>query len=136
MAPGSLSIREPRVPEESNRIVDLYEETARWHAKHWPQDMRASTTDELRSALPDLAEGDESRCLLVAVIDSAVVGLITAGLSPAPAGGLNYYRGPVVHIGDVVVTESARRRGDRRGDSPAPVRPPSYAPSCPEPHLP
>jgi GNAT superfamily N-acetyltransferase len=66
---------------------------------------------ELGDELSELTEHDASGCLLVAVIDDAVVGLITATLSPAPTGGLNHYEGPVVHVGDVTVTKSARRQG-------------------------
>jgi GNAT superfamily N-acetyltransferase len=107
----SVVVREPRLPEENDRIVDLFAETVRWHADHWPRDIRALTTDHLGAELSKLAERDASVCLLVAVVDDAVVGLITATLSPAPTGGLNRYEGPVVHVGDVVVTESARRQG-------------------------
>lgn len=104
-------IREPRWPADGDRIIELFEESARWHAERWPRDIRTSSLSGLREQLPRLADTDDSRCMRVAVIGDEVVGLITAWLSPPPDGGLTYYAGPVVHIGDVVVTASFRRQG-------------------------
>lgn len=104
-------IRQPRWPADADRILELIEESATWHAERWPDDIRAGSMEGLRAQLPELVKADEGRCIRVAVLDGVVVGLITAWLSPAPTGGLNYYAGPVVHIGDIVITASARRQG-------------------------
>lgn len=43
--------------------------------------------------------------------DGALVGLVTASLLDQPGNGMYHYEGPLVWIGDIVVTKSARRRG-------------------------
>jgi GNAT superfamily N-acetyltransferase len=100
------------MPADGDQVVALYLETMRWHADRWPGDIRAVDEAGLRSMLvPQLSEQDANGCFRVAELAGTVVGLISASVSPAPSGGLNLYRGPVVWIGDVVVTESARRQG-------------------------
>lgn len=115
LRPGSpterLVIREPLLPEEGEAILALFEETGRWHAERWPQDIRMPNPDGIRAELSELEEQDGSGFLLVADAEGIIVGLASAGLSPAPNGGLNFYSGPIMHIGDVVVTEAARRQG-------------------------
>lgn len=81
----------------------------RFHADRWPAEIRAIDPSGLRSQLDELA-GPESG-FRVADLDGAVVGLISANLLDQPTTGMYRYDGPIVWIGDIVVTESARGRG-------------------------
>ena len=105
-----VTVREARLPADGEAIAGLYRETVQWHAGQWPQDLR-SLNDAVVRTLPELISPEENTFFRVAESAGAVVGLISASINPAPSGGMNRYDGPVVWVGDVVVTESARRQG-------------------------
>ncbi|HVX42242.1 MAG TPA: GNAT family N-acetyltransferase [Mycobacteriales bacterium] len=108
----SIVVREIRVPDDIDAVAGLYEQTVRWHSEQWPQDMRRPDLASLRTDLaadPPTAAAD--RCFLVAERAGRVVGLISASSRPAPDQGMDRYDGPVVYIGDIVVSQEARRAG-------------------------
>lgn len=107
-----VSIRPARIPADLDQLSALYAEEVRWHTEQWPDDFRVSETagPSLEEQLSS-AEADPSACLLVAEVDHALVGLVSAHLQERPAGGMVRYDGPVAYIGDLVVTGEYRRRG-------------------------
>ncbi len=107
--PLPISIRPPRFPDDAERLAALFAETARWHAEQFPADFRlpdmSGLIEEFRREPPG------SACLLVAETDDRIVGVVTASVSEAPAGGLHKLTGKIAHIGDIVVDSGARRHG-------------------------
>jgi GNAT superfamily N-acetyltransferase len=107
-----IVVRELRLPGDIEAVAGLYEQTVRWHAERWPEDMRRPDLAALRTDLaaePPQAGAD--RCFFVAERAGRAVGMISASSRPAPVQGMDRYDGPVVHIGDIVVAEDARRAG-------------------------
>lgn len=104
-------IRAAQLPDEADQVAVLYREVAAWHSDRWPSDYLApsaepSLPDELRKPMPDNA------CLLVAEVESAgLVGLVSGTVHPRPTYGLHKYDGPLLYVGDLVVTEAYRGRG-------------------------
>jgi GNAT superfamily N-acetyltransferase len=107
---GEVSVR-PATVDDLEQIRALYAEGIEWHAEQWPEDYRSFTVDwSLEDQLSACAE-DGSQCLLVAEVGRRLVGFVSGFLQPTPAEGMLRYNGPVVGIGDVVVTASFRGHG-------------------------
>jgi len=112
MTKSPVSIRAADLPADGDQIVALYQETAHWHHDRWPTDIRVPPGAGMRSILTELLSLDDNQSFLrVAQLDERLVGLISANLNPKPSTGLDIYTGPVVWIGDLIVTASARRHG-------------------------
>ena len=105
-----LCIRPVELARDSSAVLELYRQTAEWHARTWPHDLRTPDLDRLAD---ELAAGstDENATMLVADVDGEVAGLVTGSVREPPAGGMNRYDGPVCWIGDIVVDPSHRGHG-------------------------
>jgi ribosomal protein S18 acetylase RimI-like enzyme len=106
---GPVTIR-PRSPADLDAIVTLALETLRWHAEQWTDLRPPPTAESLRSSYAQVSE-DDGGYFHLAECDGAVVGFLSARVTPQPEGGMERHDGPVVWISDVVVTVRARRAG-------------------------
>src|SRR5690606_26907283 len=112
---GAVRVRAARLPDDLPRLAALYAEEAAWHVAQWPTDYRTSgdgvPSPAHRPSLDDqllAAANDSSCCLLVAEVGREVVGLVGGQLHPKPTGGMMRHEGPLVYIGDLVVTAAYR----------------------------
>ncbi|MEV4262174.1 GNAT family N-acetyltransferase [Kribbella sp. NPDC049584] len=107
-----VTIRPAKLPDDLDQICDLYAETVDWHAENWPADFRK--VDVRGSVREDLshADGNSGLHLLVAEADGGrLAGLVTGSIRPRPTQAIAPYDGPVMHVNDLVVSASYRRRG-------------------------
>jgi GNAT superfamily N-acetyltransferase len=108
---GEVSVRPARFPDDLEQISALYAEEATWHAEHWPADYQAPDSGpSLKEQLSEAAR-DPSCCLFVAETGQQLVGLVGGHLRPPPSEGMTRYDGPMVYVGDLVVTATYRRHG-------------------------
>jgi GNAT superfamily N-acetyltransferase len=106
-----VTVRPAKLPDDLHQLSALYAEEARWHADQWPDDYLAPDTGPSLEEQLSEAANDPSSCLLVAERGSELVGVVGGHLRPKPTGGMTRYDGPLVYIGDLVVTTAYRRHG-------------------------